>query len=339
MRFTPKLPLLPALLIVALSTSAPLLPSDAKQPAAPVWTNPLVPERADPWVLRDTDGTYLFTATVPAYDRIELRRGRTLGELGSAKPSVIWTKHASGPMSHHIWAPELHRIDGKWYVYFAAGRADNIWAIRMYVLECASADPLAGPWIERGQLKTHLETFSLDATTFEHRGVRYLCWAQHNPETGGNTSIYLARMDTPWSITGQPVILSAPEFSWETAGYRVNEGPAFLRHGDRVFITYSASATDANYCLGLLAASADSDLLDPVSWKKSARPVLATDEKAKVFGPGHNSFTTLSDGSDVLVYHARDYRDIKGDPLANPDRATRASLIRWTPEGTPLFQP
>jgi GH43 family beta-xylosidase len=339
MRFTPKPPRLLSLFIVALSTSAPLFSSDDKPLAAPEWTNPLVRERADPWVLRDTDGTYLFTASVPAYDRIELRRARTLGELGSAAPVVIWTKPASGPMSHHIWAPELHRIDGKWYVYFAAGRADDIWAIRMYVLECASADPLAGPWVERGQLKTHLETFSLDATTFEHRGVRYLCWAQHNPATGGNTSLYLARMDTPWSITGQPVILSAPELPWETVGYRVNEGPAFLRHRDKVFLTYSASATDANYCLGLLTASADADLLNPASWKKSPRPVLATDEKSKTFGPGHNSFTVLPDGRDVLVYHARDYRDIQGDPLNNPDRATRASLIRWTPDGTPVFHP
>jgi GH43 family beta-xylosidase len=340
MRFTPKLPRLLTLFAVALFASNSLFSSNPTPASAPAnWHNPLVRERADPCVLRDTDGTYLFTATVPAYDRIELSRANTLGELGAAKPVVIWTKHTSGPMSHHIWAPELHRIDGKWYIYFAAGRADDIWAIRIYVLECTSADPLAGPWIERGQLRTHLETFSLDATTFEHRGVRYLCWAQHNPATGGNTSLYLARMDTPWSITGQPVILSAPELPWETVGYRVNEGPAVLRHGDKVFITYSASATDANYCLGLLTADANADLLNPASWKKSPSPVLSTDEKSKVFGPGHNSFTTLPDGRDVIVYHARDYRDIKGDPLNNPDRATRASLIHWTPEGTPVFQP
>lgn len=304
--------------------------------AAATWPAPLVRHRADPWVLRDGDG-YLFIATVPEYDRIELRRAPTIAGLAQAEPVVIWRKHASGPASHHIWAPEIHRIDGKWYVYFAAGRAEDIWAIRMYVLECSSADPLAGPWIERGQLRTHLETFSLDATTFEHRGVRYLVWAQHDPAIGGNTSLFIARMDSPVSIAGKPVRISVPELPWEVIGYRVNEGPAALFRNGRVFLAYSASATDANYCLGLLTADENADLLDPASWKKSPVPVLASSESARVFGPGHNSFTTLPDGRDVLIYHARDYRDIAGDPLQNPDRHTRAALLRWREDGTPIF--
>ena len=336
MRFTPKLPHRLLLFSVALLSSAPLFPSDEKPSDAAAWTNPLVRERADPQVIRE-DGHYYFTATVPSYDRIELRRADTLAGLGAAAPAVIWQKHDQGAASHHIWAPELHRIDGKWYVYFAAGRADDIWAIRMYVLECASADPLAGPWVERGQIRTRLDSFSLDATTFEHRGVRYLCWAQHDPAIGGNTNLYLARMDTPWSVTGPQVMISKPEFAWETAGFRVNEGPAVLKHDGRIFLTYSASATDARYCLGLLTADANADLLQPASWFKSPKPVLATDEKARVFGPGHNSFTTLPDGRDVIVYHARDYRDIAGDPLNNPDRATRAGLVRWRADGTPDF--
>jgi GH43 family beta-xylosidase len=325
----PLLCCLPFMSVLSCSTLKPA--SDAAS-----WTNPLVRQRADPYILRQ-DGRYYFTATVPAYDTIELRRADTLSALAAAAPVVIWRKHASGPASHHIWAPELHHIDGKWYIYFAAGRAEDIWAIRIYVLECTSPDPLAGPWIERGQLDTGLNTFALDATTFAHRGVRYLVWAQHDPKIGGNTNLYLSRMDTPWSITGRKSLITKPDFPWETAGYRVNEGPAALiRHG-HVFITYSASATDAHYCMGLLTADENADLLDPASWKKSPTPVLATSDAARVFGPGHNSFTTLPDGRDVLIYHARDYRDIVGEPLNNPDRHTRASLVRWLPDGTPAF--
>jgi GH43 family beta-xylosidase len=300
------------------------------------WSNPILRQRADPWVLRAGD-SYYFTATVPAYDLIELRRADSLAGLDAAKPVVIWRKHASGPASHHIWAPELHHIDGKWYVYFAAGRADAIWAIRIYVLECTSDDPLTGPWIEKGQLDTGLDSFSLDATTFIHRGSRYLVWAQHDPAIGGNTNLYISRMDTPWSISGPKTLISMPEFPWETAGFRVNEGPAVLIRNGRVFLTYSASATDANYCIGMLTADENADLLKATSWKKSAAPVLATSDEAKVYGPGHNSFTTLPDGRDVLVYHARDYREIVGDPLNNPDRHSRASIITWGADGTPVF--
>ena len=78
--------------------------------------NPLIEQRADPWCMRHMDGNYYFTATVPEYDRIELRCASTVVGLRSAKPKVIWHKHKRGPMSHHIWAPEIHYVDGTWYV-------------------------------------------------------------------------------------------------------------------------------------------------------------------------------------------------------------------------------
>src|SRR4051794_5663863 len=90
------------------------------------WTNPLVQQRADPHVFLHNDGYYYYTASVPEYDRIEVRRARTLGELGKAETKVIWRRHASGPMSGYIWAPEIHFINGKWYVYFAGGEAPSM---------------------------------------------------------------------------------------------------------------------------------------------------------------------------------------------------------------------
>ncbi len=301
------------------------------------WTNPIIPQRADPHVFLHSDGFYYFTATCPEYDRIELRRGHSLGELATAEAKVVWKMHANGPMSHHIWAPEIHNIGGKWYLYFAASRADAIWEIRMYVLENPSPNPLEGKWIEKGQIKMNWESFTLDATTFEHHGSRYLAWAQNAPKTKG-TSLYIAKMDTPWSITGTQVMISKPEFGWETVKYNVNEGPAVLQKNGRVFMTYSASATDANYCLGLLVAKDDADLLDPKSWIKSPAPVFKTDPRAKQFGPGHNAFTTTPDGkTDILVYHSRNYEKIVGDSLLNPDRATRAQVLHWKPDGMPDF--
>lgn len=310
------------------------------QPAAqPDFANPLVRQRADPHVVLHDDGYYYFTATVPEYDRIELRRARTLDGLGAAEAKVAWRKHASGPMSAHIWAPELHRIDGKWYLYFTAGRAEAIWDIRLYVLENSAANPLEGTWIERGQLKTGRESFSLDATTFVHRGQRYLAWTQSAPDTTRKvTNIYLARMDSPTSITGTPVLLSTPQYAWEKMKYDVNEAPAVLQKNGKVFMTYSASATDANYAMGLLTADAGANLLDPSSWRKSAVPVFASSAANGQYGPGHNSFTTTPDGkTDILVYHARNYRDIVGDSLKDPRRATRAQTIAWRADGTPDF--
>jgi GH43 family beta-xylosidase len=307
--------------------------------AEPAFANPLVRQRADPHVTLHSDGWYYFTATVPEYDRIELRRARSLDDLAKAEAKVVWRKHANGAMGAHIWAPELHFIDKKWYLYFTAGRAEAIWDIRLYVLENASSNPLEGTWKERGQLKTGWESFSLDATTFAVNGQRYLAWTQRRPEPELKaTNIYLARMDTPTSIAGAPVLLSTPEHAWEKVKYLVNEAPAVLVRNGKVFLTYSASATDASYSMGMLTANVNANLLDPAAWTKSAEPVFKTSSENGQYGPGHNAFTTTPDGkTDVLLYHARNYRDIKGDSLRDPNRHTRAQAIRWRADGTPDF--
>ncbi|HSM62699.1 MAG TPA: hypothetical protein VK833_02055, partial [Gillisia sp.] len=43
-----------------------------------VFNNPLALQRADPHVTRTPDGTYYFIATVPEYDRIELRKANSI---------------------------------------------------------------------------------------------------------------------------------------------------------------------------------------------------------------------------------------------------------------------
>lgn len=301
------------------------------------WTNPIAPQRADPHVLLH-DGWYYLIATVPEYDRIELRRAKTIGELATAEPKVIWKKHSTGPMGAHIWAPEIHYIAGKWYVYFAAGEAEKIWDIRMYALENSSPNPLMGTWTEKGKIKMNWESFTLDATVFQVKGVPYMAWAQGDPNKKGNTHIYIAKMDSPTSISGEQVQIASPDLPWEQIGYWVAEAPAVIVRNGKVFMTYSASATDANYCLGLLTADEDADLLDPKSWKKSPEPVFKSNPETSQFGPGHNSFTTTPDGkTDIMVYHARNYEKIEGEALFNPDRATRAQVLHWKEDGTPDF--
>ncbi|MEU4536560.1 family 43 glycosylhydrolase [Streptosporangium sp. NPDC023825] len=303
------------------------------------YTNPLAAQRADPHIFRHTDGYYYLTATVPEYDRIVLRRATTIQGLASAPETVIWRKHTSGEMGAHIWAPEIHFINGKWYIYFAAGRTDDIWRIRMYALESSAANPLTGTWTERGRITTPWDTFALDATTFTANGVRYLLWAQQEPGIATNSNLYIARMGAnPWTITGATTRLTVPTLAWETRGFKVAEGPAVLQRNGRLFLTYSASATDANYCLGMLTAPASADPLNASSWTKSANPVFASNAATGQYGPGHNSFTVSEDGqSDILVYHDRNYRDINGDPLNDPNRRTRVQKIYWRTDGTPDF--
>ena len=66
--------------------------------------------------------------------------------------------------------------------------------------------------------------------------------------------------------------------------------------------------------------------------------LFKTSYKNKQYGPGHNSFTVSEDGmKDLLVYHARNYTDIEGDPLYDPNRHTRVQVIEWDKDGFPIF--
>lgn len=303
---------------------------------------PLIRQRADPYIHKHGDGYYYFTASVPAYDGIELRRAKTIAGLAGADTVMVWRKPDTGPYSDLIWAPEIHFNAHAWYVYFAAAPSreikDELFQHRMYAVSTRADNPLDGPWTFEGRIDTGMDTFCLDATTFTHGDVLYYVWAQKEAGIRGNSNLYIAPMRDPLTLDATPARLSIPEYDWETRGFWVNEGPAVVEHAGRLFMTYSASATDENYAMGLLWADADADLSDPVSWNKSTEPVLTSSPEYSVFGPGHNSFTVAEDGeTDMLVYHARTYTEIEGDPLWNPDRHTFVKSLRWNRDGMPVF--
>ncbi len=307
------------------------------------YNKPFIEQRADPYVYRHVDGTYYFTASVPDYDRIILRKSDTLLGLQDAEEKSIWIKHESGDMSKHIWAPELHYINGKFYIYFAASREEEKWRLRPYILECAGSDPMNDEWIERGMIQRSdddiysFKAFSLDATILEHKGQYYYIWAEKVSVGIQISNIYIARMESPTKLSTAQVLLTTPDYDWERVDIWVNEGPAILKKNGRIFLTYSASATGECYCLGMLSIDEDADLLDPREWKKEKKPVLSSDREKGFYGPGHNSFTKLPDGRDVCVFHARTYLEIEGDPLYDPNRHTMLMEVKWDESGWPIF--
>lgn len=309
-----------------------------------IYNNPIVIQRADPFIYKHIDGYYYFTASVPTFDYIELRRAKKINDLQDAETVTVWRKHESGEMSELIWAPEIHYINNKWYIYFAAAPDRTVTGItfnhKMYVIECESENPLKGEWVEKGRIDTGWDSFALDATTFSHKDKLYYVWAQEDREVEekSHSNIYIAEMENPWTLKSKAVLLSKPELDWEIKLYWVNEGPAILKKNGKIFLTYSASATDENYCMGMLTADENSNLLDQKSWVKSTEPVFKTSYENKQYGPGHNSFTVSEDGKlDLLVYHSRNYLELKGDPLSDPNRHARIEVINWNEDGTPNF--
>ena len=302
-----------------------------------------IQKRADPYVYKHTDGTYYFTASLPDYDGIALRKADKLFNLKDAPEKMIWKKHDKGIMSFHVWAPELHFIFGKWYIYFAAGDVDDIWAIRPYVLECRGDDPFNDEWIEKGMMQCSDEdpfsfrAFSLDGTVLENHGEYYFIWAEKVGVGKQISNLYIAKMESATKLSTVQVLLTTPDYDWERVGFWVNEGPAFIKHDGKIYMTYSASETGVAYCIGMLSADENDDLLDPKSWTKSRMPVLKTSEELKIYGPGHNSFTVNDEGEPVMIYHARTEAEIVGNPLYNPNRHAMVMKVKWNESGEPEF--
>ena len=326
--------------VATAATASGAIARAAVKPKMPVPVNPLVRQRADAQVFLHTDGWYYMTGSVPEYDRLVLRRSRTIAGLATETERVLWRHQKTGPMSGFLWAPELHLIDGRWIMYFAAGPSgggEDVFRIRTFAVVCSGSDPMTGTWTVLGQLVTPWDSFTLDSTSFVHRGTRYLAWAQREPGIETNSNLYLAPLATPLTLAAKPARLTVPTLDWEIRGFKVAEAPALLARNGKLFMTYSASATDSRYCLGMLTARDDADIMDPAAWSKSPQPVFKSSPAHKVFGPGHNSFTVDERGRDLLVYHARDYDAIKGDPLFDPNRHTRVQHFTYKPDGSPDF--
>jgi len=320
----------PLLLLAA--TAACAQTRNATAPAAPAaatFTNPLLPSGPDPWVVRDGP-SYYYMHTMG--NRIALWRTPDITDLAHAEQRIVWTPPATGPNAHSIWAPELHRIGGKWYIYYSAtasGHKDDRHR-GVFVLENASRDPMQGSWVDRGRVNTRRP--GIDGTVFEHGGSLYFAYS---PYIGAVSGIALARMANPWTIKGDEVVIAEPDRPWEDqGGRRILEGPEFLPSpsGD-IYLTYSAGACwSDNYALGLLHARRGADLLSRASWTKSPQPVLSSANG--IYATGHNGFFRSPDGREQwIVYHAN-----PGPGMGcTSKRAPHLGRIDWTADGRPRF--
>lgn len=312
--------------------------------AQSTFTNPLLPTGPDPWV-EFKDGWYYYMNTTAT--NLTVWKTRNIADLKSATKKIVWTPPATGPYSHDVWAPEIHFLRGKWYIYFAADAGTNQ-THRIWVIENASPDPLQGEWTFKGKLADPADKWAIDASVFEDQGWLYAIWSGWEGDENGTQSIYIARLRNPWTVEGPRARISTPEYPWEKVGdippllkkdnpphIDVNEGPEILHHDNKLFLTYSASAcwTD-NYELGMLTADSGADLLNPAAWKKSPQPVFQESPAAHVYATGHNGFFKSVDGTkDWIIYHANS----KPGQGCGWHRAPHAQPFTWNADGSPNF--
>lgn len=291
---------------------------------------------ADPWIIRDPDPTadrYLWC--VSAGDRgIDLYSTKNLTAFG--QKHSVWTAPKTGPYSKQIWAPELHFIQGKWHIYFAASDGENK-NHRAYVLSSKTADPL-GEYELHGPLQTgdteEQNLWAIDMTPLEHNGKLYALWSGWDGPETDRQFLYLAEMASPSKLaTKRVLICQNNDHPWEFTepkpkGRGLNEGPQVLKNKDRTFVTYSCGASWLpSYKLGLLELTGV-DPLNPKSWKKFKKPAFQS--TPETFGVGHSCFVKSPDGSEWWhIFHA------KRDRAPGWQRTIFAQPFKWAKDSRP----
>src|SRR5207249_3437001 len=155
----------------------------------------------------------------------------------------VWAAPHNGWNRSNVWAPELHYLDGQWYIYYAAGKSGPPFLYqRSGVLQSAGDDP-QGRYIDKGMLYTGNDVrsgaeniWAIDLTVTRLGSQLYAVWSgwEANAATDRTPQhLYIARMSDPWTISSNRVRISSPTESWERGTeLDLNEGPEFLQHGE-----------------------------------------------------------------------------------------------------------
>lgn len=308
-----------------------VIPATAGPGMGATFRNPVCAGGQDPWVVQWKGRYYYCFAFFNTIQIVTVDRLQDIGaDLASGSWSTAWTAPAGMPYSEEIWAPELHYLDGAWYIYFAADDGANA-NHHMWVLKGSSP---RGPFTLMGQLAATTDRWAIDGTVLTlDDGQHYFIWSGWQGTVNNTQSLYIAQMQTPTNLIGDRVLISRPTYDWEVHGTpRVNEGPEVLKKNGRTFVIYSASGAWTDYyCLGQLEL-VGTDPMDPSAWLKSTNAIFSQDATAGVYGPGHASFCKSPDLSqDWIVYHAA---KSKGSGF---DRDVRIQPFGWSEDGCPYF--
>ncbi len=273
------------------------------------YTNGLM-NGADPFVFRDSDGTYYLYHTgkgFPVHSSKDLVHWEAKGH---AMIGYKWAKR-------NFWAPEVVKLHGKYFLHYTGAPASGPNKIGMAV----SDSPL-GPFIDIGN-KPFYETGEkgvLDSDIFfDEDGKVYMYYSNamstNKVKNQKYSEVWVIELQRDLSgVKGAPHKLTQPEQEWEyrnSPGMFWNEGPCMVKHKGIYYLMYSANCfcTD-HYAVGYATSTSP---MGPFT-KYPLNPILSNEpDPGKISGPGHHAVTVSPDGKEyVIVYHSHDEVNQKG---------------------------
>lgn len=298
------------------------------------FTNPLV-RAADPYMFTH-EGQYYFIAT--GGETLELHKVANPGDLGSSQGAVIFAPddmaNLWSPEIHHLPADEVGEEDAGWYLYLSAAQTGEAAAEgqRQYVLKALDGDDLFGRWGDpvTGEVDVPRRITNTDDPDFNVHsfvaGISLMRVADETfityvAEVGRGTAdfhqtINMSRIINPWTLVGEPTVLTRSEYDWEMQGYAqdtsdptkwwpkvVEGGTAVYGDDGEVYLAYSASGYwTIHYAIGYLKY-AGGDPMDAANWIKNPTPIMS--KNAEVTGTGTGPNFVDHEGTDWFLFQAR----------------------------------
>ncbi len=282
----------------------------------------------DPFVTYDPRTDYYYGMS-SQHSVIILHRSKVLADLFTGGESL--TVYRTGvQICESMWAPEMYFMDGRWYIYSSGTTSPSDATKHLFVLQSKTADPFDG-----FRFKAYLNNniFGIDPTVYidDESGKRYLCYSE---VIEGLQWLCIAELTKPWKISTPVPICDPRDYEWDG---NLNEGPFFVKNGDRLFIIYSACGCyDDNYKLGLLEYKGG-DMLKKESWEKYPEPLFVKNPDVSVFAPGHASFFTSPDLSETWIAYQCFYSTNAENPARRRMRVCHVQPISFDETGFPVI--
>ncbi len=268
--------------------------------------NPILAgDHPDPSILKDGDDYYMTHSSFDAYPGLLIWRSKDL---------VNWTPVGPALKTNvgSIWAPELCKHKGRYYIYLPAKFPDNNTS---YVIW---ADKIEGPWSEPVDLK--LPRYIDPGHVVDEHGVRWLFLS-------GGDRIQLA--PDGLSTVGQPEHVYNPwryPDDWDVEGFSP-EGPKVMKRGDWYYLVTAVGGTAGPPTGHMVIVARSKSLAGP--WEDDPKnPVVrTTNNSEKWWSRGHATLVEGPAGDWWTVYHGYE------NGFYTLGRQTLLAPVTWTKDG------
>ncbi|MEL1255737.1 family 43 glycosylhydrolase [Flavobacterium sp. DGU38] len=254
----------------------------------------------DPSIIRDGEDYYIVHSSFNYYPGLL---------IWTSKDLINWkpVTHALQKSVGAVWAPDLIKLNNKFYIYFPANETNYVvWA-----------DSINGPWSDPIDLKIG----NIDPGHFtDEKGNRYLYFSNGSyvplskdglAISGASKQVYEG-----WKIPSE----------WSIECFCM-EGPKVFKRGDYYYLTTAEGGTAGPATSHMVISARSKSPLGP--WENSPHnPIIRTNSASeKWWSKGHATLIDDVKGNWWMVFHGYE------NGYYNMGRQTLLQPVEWTKDG------